>query len=642
MSRKPRKSSNKPHKSSKSKKNEPKKAAGKVGQPGNGAVSGAKSSAEGSTGTPVSVRDLLIKALEFARAGRLKDAGRICKIVLTEVPDHPEALQMAGVVAHQSGNYQNAVEFLAKSIALKPDDAAAYSHLGLALHARGEAKEAVKAYNKALALDPKLAKTHANLGNLHLQQRAYSQAETCLRQAIELDPGNTPAQSSLGTTLKAQGRVAEACAAFEQAIASDPEDDRVHGNLLLTMHYDQTFGAQQIWAETKRWEERHGAPRKPSILPHDNDQDPDRRLRIGYVSPDLRRHSVSYFLEPLLAAHDHDQVEIYCYAEVEKPDDTTGRLRNLAQVWRSSVGSSAEELAARIRADGIDILVDLAGHTGNNRLTAFACKPAPVQVSWLGYPNSTGLSAMDYRLSDQIADPAGEGDALSSEMLIHLPEGFHCYAASADAPAVSPLPAGKAEHITFGSFSATPKITANVVTTWSKILNALPDAHLLLKSYGYTDAATVQRYQDLFAAEGIAAERIKFLPQVPKYHDHLALSWWVDIALDTFPYNGTTTTCEALWMGVPVVTLKGNNQSGRVGASLLTTLGLTDLITESEEAYIEAAVALAGDLDRLAEQRAGLRDLLAGSPLCDGAAFAHKIEAAYRQMWQTWCKSKAA
>jgi predicted O-linked N-acetylglucosamine transferase (SPINDLY family) len=394
----------------------------------------------------------------------------------------------------------------------------------------------------------------------------------------------------------------------------------------------------ELLAAGRSWQERHGAFPLPAPSSFPNDRTSDRPLRIGYLSPDFRRHSVSFFFEPLLAAHDRSRVQVTCYADLPNPDEVSRRLQGLADRWCNVTPLSHQQLADRIREDGIDILVDLAGHTAGNRLPVFAQKPAPIQVSWLGYPGTTGLDAIDARLTDDIADPPGEADRCHSERLVRLPDGFLCYSPPEDAPSVTPLPAISAGHITFGSFNNPAKITHEAIRAWAAILNNLPNARLLLKGKAFADATTCRRFRRLFAACGIDANRLTTMGMTQSSREHLDLYGQVDIALDTFPYNGTTTTCEALWMGVPVVTLKGKRHAARVGASILHRLELDHLTASSQDDYVAKALTLAGDTAALQALRAGLRERMQRSPLCAPRPFAAAVEDAYRTLWQQWCQ----
>jgi protein O-GlcNAc transferase len=345
---------------------------------------------------------------------------------------------------------------------------------------------------------------------------------------------------------------------------------------------------------------------------------------------------------PLLQPHDRARIEIVCYAEIAHPDRRTDAFKALADQWHATVGLTDAALASQIRDDAIDLLVDLSGHTANHRLAVFARRPAPIQLSWLGYPCTTGLAAIDYRLTDALADPAPAADALHAERLVRLPHGFQVYVPPRPAPEVGPPPAARAGALTFGSFNNLAKLNDDVIALWARILAAVPGSRLLLKFHQLADAATGARYRARFAAAGIAAERVLLEPGIGDWTRHMARYGAVDIGLDPFPYNGTTTTCEALWMGVPVVTLRGDRHAGLVGASLLTRLGLTELIAADRDDYVAKATALAGDAARLASLRAGLRARFAASPLGDPARFARAVEAAYREVWTAWCRAQAA
>ncbi len=368
-----------------------------------------------------------------------------------------------------------------------------------------------------------------------------------------------------------------------------------------------------------------------------NPRETPRRLKVGYVSPDLCQHSVAYFVEPLLRAHNRQAVEVYCYADVTRPDPVTARLKGYADHWLTTVGQLDGDLAERIRVDGIDILVDLAGYTSGNRLGVFARKPAPIQVTWLGYPNTTGLDTIDYRIVDAVTDPIGEADAWASETLLRLEGGFLCYSPMGDWPPPTFPPCLASDRITFGSFNNPAKLSDSTLDMWAKLLDRLPRAGLLLKGKPFGDETTRALFQSRLAERGVDLARVELAPWQSIEVMHLELYGRVAVALDSFPYNGATTTCEALWMGVPVVTLLGNRHAGRVGASLLTQIGLTDWIARSAEEYLDIATMLAEDPAKLKDLRQALRPRLLRSPLCDAHAFACKLEAAYRNMWKRWC-----
>jgi predicted O-linked N-acetylglucosamine transferase (SPINDLY family) len=604
--------------------------------------------------------------------GQIEEAIAACRGALALRPDYPEALNNLGAALYDQGQGEEALAAYRQAIALRPDFAEAYNNLGLALRGAGRLEEAIaayrqvitlkprdhEAYNKlgvalfdggkfeeaiaayqqAIALNPDFPDAHSNLAAVLGLGGRYEEAIAACRQAIALRPDCPEAYSNLGNTLQDRGRLDEALAAYREAIALKPTLADAHSNLLFCMNYHPGLEPSAIAEEHRRWARQHGEPLRPFIQPRSNDRAPGRRLRIGYVSPDFRDHSVAYFFEGLLAHHDPAQVEVFCYAEVANPDAVTARLQRTAGHWRSTPGMTDARVAELIRRDGIDILVDLAGHSAKNRLLVFARKAAPVQVTWLGYPNTTGLATMDYRLTDALADPPGADEDLYRERLVRLPRSGWCYRPSAEAPSVSASPHAATGHITFGCFNARPKLNEPLLELWAKILLAVPGSRLLLKNRAVGEAASERRWQAGFAEAGIRPERVEGVGHVADKTAHLACYGRVDIALDSFPYHGTTTTCEALWMGVPVVTLAGPTHVSRVGASVLGNLGLAELVATSPGDYVRIAAGLAGDLPRLAGLRATLRTRMETSPLMDAPAFARDMEAAYRAMWRTWCE----
>jgi len=566
---------------------------------------------------------------------RFRDAADSFRKALVIRPAHAGTHYNLGVALRDCGDFQSAIEHFREAIRLQPGYLDACDSLAHACMALGRLDEAAAAFRDALCIFPSKAELHSNLGSVFQAQGLLEEAVQCYREALRLNPALAVTYDSLGSALSSQGKFSEALACYQESLRRYPSNARARSNLLLTLNYIADKDRQSVFEAHQAWDKAHGRVHPPRAL-FANSRDPDRVLRIGYVSPDFRTHSVAYYVEPLLAAHDKSLVETVCYSGVPNPDETTRRLRGLADRWRDISKVGDDEMAAMVREDGIDILVDLAGHTSCNRLPVFARKPAPVQVTWLGYPNTTGLSTIDYRLTDAIADPDGQG-AFHSEKLVRLPGCFLCYQPLADAPPVAPLPAAVSGHITFGSFNNLAKISPGVVELWSELLKALPAARLVIKNPSLTDTPTRQRYYELFAQQGLAEGRIELLGHTASREEHLALYGRVDIGLDTFPYNGTTTTCEALWMGVPVIALAGHSHAGRVGMSLLTAAGLQEWIANTPEQYIEIAQALAADADKLAQLRAGLRQQLAASLLCDGSAFAARVEAAYRKMWHGFC-----
>jgi protein O-GlcNAc transferase len=539
-----------------------------------------------------------------------------------------------GTALSRLGTLDAAVAAYREALRIEPDYARAHANLGTALYDQGQHDAAVAAYREALRINPDDAGVNCNAGAALHSQGKLTEAATAFRAALRIEPGYLKAIGNLGTALADLGNHDEAVAAYQEALRLKPDHAEAGSNLLLCLNYDGRCSNAELFAAHRAFDKRHGRAASPAT--YANDRATERRLKVGYVSPDFRGHSVAFFLEPLLEHHDRNQVELFCYADVSWPDAVTERFKALADRWLVTAGMSDAALAERIRHDGIDILVDLAGHMAGNRLPVFARKPSPVQVTWLGYPNTTGLAAMDYRLVDAATDPQGEADAFASETLVRLVDGFLCYGAPPAAPAPAPPPCLAAGFVTFGSFNNPTKLTAACLDAWATLMARIPDARLLLKGRSFADAALRASFLQALAERGVSVQRVELLAWRPDTAAHLSLYERIDIALDPFPYNGTTTTCEALWMGVPVVTLRGDRHAGRVGASLLTQVRLPELIAGTVAAYADIAAALVRDPDRLTDLRLSLRSRMAASALCDAPAFAHKIESAYRDMWRRW------
>jgi len=535
------------------------------------------------------------------------------------------------------GQSTRALPCYRNTVSLKPDFAEAHNNLGAALQDLGKPVDALTAHKRATALKPDYAEAHSNCGMALLDLDRRTDALAAFDRAIALRADFAEAHNNRGLVLKAMGRLEEACESHRRALDLKANYDQAHDNLLFTLNYLPNLSPELLFKAHGEWDRLHASALLPKPLNVGTQSDgQSRRLRIGYVSPDFRTHSVAWFFEPLLHAHHRDAVEVFCYSNVLLPDDCTARIRAKAEHWRSIAGLSDEAAAAQIKQDRIDILVDLAGHTANNRLLVFARKPAPIQVTWLGYPNTTGLQAMDYRLTDAEADPEGEADRLHSEKLIRLAQGFLCYSPPQPAPQVSETPAIKAGYITFGSFNNLAKINARVIQAWADILHTAAGSRLLLKDRALGDHLTREHYLKQFEAYGISNERIELQGKQARIEDHLAAYRRIDIGLDPFPYNGTTTTCEALWMGTPVVTLAGNRHAGRVGASILKYAGYPGWVASDPVSYRGIAARLASDITGLNTIRQALRTDLVNSSLCNSDVFAHTLEDAYRHMWNNY------
>lgn len=610
------------------------------------------------------------RALTLHRDGRTAEAEAGYRAVLAADPGHPNANNNLAIILRARGDWEEALgcyrralarsagdpfvhsnhgcllldmgriaeaeEALRTAIRLKPDYAEAQFNLANILRKRGDREAAKAAYGEALRLKPDMAAALCNLGDMHKGAVELTRAVECFVAALKADPKSAEAWNNLGETLKEMGRIEEAITVFQKGLEAHPAHALMHSNLLLALHYTPAVPPETLFKAHAVWAQRHADPLLPAGKRHANPRDLGRRLRVGYVSPDFCAHSVAFFAEPLIREHDRRQFEVVCYHAAARSDVVTERLKGLADGWRSLVGLDDTRAAALIEQDGIDILVDLTGHTANNRLTLFARKPAPVQVSWLGYPDTTGMRAIDWRLSDAVAEPLGEADRLSAERIVRLPNGFHSYRPPVDVGPPAEPPFRASGHITFGSFNNTSKVTGEVVRAWSEILKRVPNSCLIVKSAQMGDKETRRRYLNTFVQNGVDADRIELLARIDAADGHLRAYDRIDIALDPFPYNGTTTTCEALWMGVPVVTVTGANHVSRVGASLLTHCGLSELVAADEADYITTAVALAADVDRLAELRRTMRDRLNAAPLTDYIGFARGVEAAYRAMWHDW------
>jgi protein O-GlcNAc transferase len=513
-------------------------------------------------------------------------------------------------------------------------------HVARQHHQSGDVHQAAAIYQQILIRQPEHAGALLYMGVIAQQAGQSDIALNLIRQAIALQPQYPEAHNNLGSLHRDMGQLDEAIAAFSQAINLKPDYPVAHSNLIFTMHFHPGCDASSIGRELARWNQQHAEPLRRLIQPHLNDRDPDRRLRIGYVSPDFKEHPVGRFLLPLLANHDKSQVEVFAYAQVFRSDATTERFRSHVDGWRSVVGLSDDQAADLIRQDRIDILVDLAMHTANNRLLIFARKPAPIQVSYLGYPDTAGLTSIDYRLSDVHADPPATADSFP-ERVVRLPRTFLCYQPADDAPAVGPVPARAAGRITFGSFNAPAKVNAPLAAIWSQVLNQVPNSRLILKSPGLQSAGAREHMLRYFPANLIEAGRVELVGWTPAQAEHLRCYDRIDIALDTFPYHGTATTCEALWMGVPIITLAGAVHMSRVGVSILRNIGLAELIADSPAQYVQIARQLASDARRLDELRSTLRQRMRESPLMDGPGLARDVESAYRRMWRAWCAASA-
>jgi predicted O-linked N-acetylglucosamine transferase (SPINDLY family) len=538
-------------------------------------------------------------------------------------PDYAEAHNNLGNALKQQGKLDEAIACYRRALERKPDFAEAHSNLGLALGDQRQLDEAVACFRRALELKPDRAEIYNNLGLALAGQGKLDESLAACRRALELKPEFAEAHANLGNTLQDQGRLDEAHAAYRRALELKPDFAEVHSNLLLALHYGPDATPAALAEAHAQFDRLHAAPLGGAAAEHQSIPDRRGRLRLGFVSPDLRRHPVGYFLVRVLENLDRERYETICYSDRIGQDGLTRRLQAAAAAWRDVIGMSDEQLAQAIRADRIDVLFDLAGHTARNRLLVFARKPARRQITWIGYEGTTGLAAMDCLLADRHVVPQG-AEPYYRERVLRMPDGYLCYDPPQQAPPAGPPPSSHKGYATFGSFNNPAKITPEVVAVWAEILRRMPAARLVLKYRGLGEASVKARYLDLFASHGVDPRRLDLLPW-SSHAEYLAAYQQVDVALDPFPFSGSVTTCEALWMGVPVVTCPGETFASRHSLSHLSNVGLTETIAGDLHEYVERAVSLAGDLPRLTELRAGLRERMAASPLCDGSRFANHL-----------------
>jgi predicted O-linked N-acetylglucosamine transferase (SPINDLY family) len=573
-------------------------------------------------------------------AQRYDEATAAYRDALQRKPDDAETHANLGVALQATGQLDEAIAACRSAVAIEGDSALVQSNLALALRSAGRADEAIAALQHAIALDPRLAAAYSNLGTVLDDAGRLDEALAALGRAIELRPDDADARNNLGNVLKHQGRLDEAIGAFRQAVAVKPGLAKIASNLLYSLHSHPGYDAQALLSEHRAWARRYAAPLAAEIRPHANDRDPARRLKVGYVSPDLRAHAVGKLVWPLLVHRDRSRFEVVAYSDVRVGDAVTTAIRGQTDHWRDIAGQSDAQVAERIRGDRIDILVDLALHTAGNRMLVFARKPAPVQVTTLGLPATTGLDTIDYRLTDPYLDPPGQTDADYTERSVRLPHCFWVFQPpdAAETYPVTPLPALSNGFVTFGCLNQFAKVTRPALELWVKILRAVPRSQLVLQS---PPGRHLEAVRELFAQGGIAADRLSFVPRAARREYHRRLDA-LDLALDPFPYNGHTSTLDALWMGVPVVTLAGCTAVGRGGVSILSNVNLHNLIARTTWQYVDISVALAGDLERLADLRTGLRGRLLASPLADTEGYTAAVEAALLAMWQTWCRPAAS
>ena len=559
---------------------------------------------------------------------------------ITLRPDYAEAHNNLANALKAQYKTDEAIAHYRKAIAINPNFAEAYHNLGDVFFAQGRLDEAIALNKQALALKPDFAKACISVANAYLELNRLDEAEEYGEKGLSLDPDLAGIWTSMGNIFQAQGKLEKAISCYQRAHSPQKDngkkpDSMAYSNMLFTMQYLNTVTPEEAFREHQRFAERYETPLKVHWQPHSNSRDPERKLKIGYVSADFFNHAVAFFIEPILASHDKSKLEVHCYYNRSRYDAHTERIKSFADHWTPCVHLNDDELADRIRDDGIDILVDLSGHTGLNRLPVFARKPAPIQVTWIGYAGSTGLSAMDYRITNEEMDPTGLTERFHSESLLRIPNADTAYRPEPDSPSVNPLPALTSGEFVLASLNNPIKFNPSVIKLWANILNALPHAKLMLGNV--TDSGAHQRVIEQFSQAGVLTDRLILQPRVT-LNDYLALHHQIDLALDPFPYNGGTTTMHSLWMGVPVITLAGRHTVSRVGVSALSRTNLNEFITYSEETYLQRAIQVAQDLPGLNRIRQSLRERMNGAN-CEAESITRYLEMTYRDIWRKWCEA---
>lgn len=540
---------------------------------------------------------------------------------------------------YQDGDRAAAEAQCRSALALDQHHAPAWSLLARIALDDNQPERALECYAHILAIHPDDPEHLIYAAEVNRRAGHLTRALELSERSLTLRPEDRRAWHVRGSALEELDRLDEALDCLRHELELKPDNIDGHSNLLFLLSRAELLPPPQVMAEYRRWGELHADPLSLDAEPHANLVDPERPLRIGYVSADFRRHAMAYFVEPFLSHHDRRAVRVYGYSNCKRPDDVTQHLRGLADEWRDIATLADDEAARLIRNDGIDMLIDLSGHTSGNRLLLFARRPAPIQMTWLGYWGGTGMAAMDYRITDPYIDPEGEADSHYREQLLRLPHSKWCYLPPAAMPACNDLPAHDRGYVTFGSFCNFPRISNDTMRAWAQLLRRLPDARL--RMIGAPGDESLDRMLEIFDAAGVYADRLDLVGRFP-LDVYLQQHLQIDIALDVFPCNGNTTTCQSLWMGVPVVSCSGGSGVSRAGTSLLTNAGLAQLVARSWDEYVDIALRLATDLPALAQLRATLRERLRASPLLDAEGFTRDLEVLYRGAWRIWCAKAMA
>lgn len=549
----------------------------------------------------VTLPDKLKIADALYTSGQIDRARSLYEEIVKTSPGNKHAIFKLSLIATHQRDYKKSEILLKKLIAREPDNLVYYSNLGYVLHENNNPVEAVSVLSKAISIRADFPDVFLNRAN----------------------------------SLTVLGKIDKAIADYKSVLELNPGAGHARANMAYAMNFSQSVREEELFEVHRNY--AHSIESGVKKIVYVNTRVKDRKLKIGYLSSDFRRHSVSYFIEPVLDHHDRDKFEVFCYYNHVIEDSTTRHFIGVCDQWRNIARLHDKEVVHQILKDEIDILIDLSGYTANNRLQVLAVKPAPIQCEWLGYPNTTGLASMDYWLCDAIVNPPGLTEKFYTEKLLRLPGCFICFKPPVDAPEPVDPPCLKNGYVTFGSFNNFAKVSEDVMSRWAEILGAVPDSHLMLKSSclgGQSQRQVVSRF---FESRGIQKERIQLEGYESSRMRHLEMYSEIDIALDTFPYNGTTTTCEAMWMGVPVVTLSGDSHRSRVGKTLLENVSVGELVGETGGEYVQIAVELSRDTSRLSSYRSDLRDTVEKSCLADAVTFTASLESAFRSVWEEWC-----
>jgi len=576
----------------------------------------------------------------LVHAGRLAEAGVLGQQLVKADPADDQAARLFSEINLFLNDQLRALYFAQRASELEPTDASHALHLAWVHRVQGKPALALRVIDKAIARLPDVVRLVDIRAAVLREMNRFVESVECARQAVRRLPDDPSSLSTLAGSLLNTGRAEEAVAVIERAAHVARADLALTSSRALFLNYAPNVRPEDVFEAHRDYGRLLDSHRGTGVDAHPNDREESRRIRVGLVSPDLRSHSVAHFLEPLLEHHDRSVLELVVFYTNRARDSVTARLRPMAAQWIDTDVLSDAGIAAKVRAERIDVLIECSGHTHANCLPTLHERPAPVQVTYCGYPNTTGLTQVDYRIVDRFTDPAPHADALHTERLIRLDPCFLCFRPPHDAPDVAPPPALRNGFVTFGSFNSIQKISDGLIDAWGRVLTAVPSARLVLKSVNFADDALRATIAARFASGGIDAARLSLLKPEDKTANHLLAYAGVDVALDPFPYNGTTTTCEALWMGVPVVTLAGNSHAGRVGLSLVNAVGSPELAGKTVTEYVDIAKRLAGDPNLLAGFRASLRPRMIASPLVDGPGFCRRFEGAMRTIWAQWCTAK--